>query len=343
LTTEVEVGYVPGVERSSLRDKVALVTGANAGLGYQLSLSLARMGAHVVMACRSLQRAEQARDLLRKEVPAASVTVVPLDLAEPDSIHELGALFGPQVGRLDMLIHNAGVYGVPLARTRAGHELHFATNYLGPFALTGLLLPYFQDSPQSRIVFVGSLAHRMGKLNMDQPDWQEAGYRPMAAYGRSKLALLAYKLELHRRLLQRNSKVVAVSAHPGFAPTDTAKRHAEVDRKGAFGKWMFARIESLLPSVAQAAAPILQAATAEGVRGGEYYGPGGWFEIMGAPTNKARINARAHDAELAQRLWSMAEELTGVRYLSSVNAPTPAGGALGPNDKLSVAEPSRRI
>jgi NAD(P)-dependent dehydrogenase (short-subunit alcohol dehydrogenase family) len=301
---------------SSLRDKVALITGANAGLGYQLSLSLARMGAHVVMACRSVQRAQEARQQLLTEAPGASATVMPLDLAEPESIHALGALIGQQVGQLDLLIHNAGIYGVPLARNRAGHELHFATNYLGPFALTGVLLPFLRDAPESRIVFVGSLAHRMGKLQLDKPNWQEADYRPMAAYGRSKLALLAYKLELNRRLSQRHSKIVAVSAHPGFAPTDTAKRHAEIERKSAFGRWLFGRIEAWLPTVAEASSPILHAACAEEVRGGEYYGPGGWFEIMGSPNNKARVNAQALDADLAVRLWTTAEALTGVRYLS---------------------------
>jgi NAD(P)-dependent dehydrogenase (short-subunit alcohol dehydrogenase family) len=301
---------------SSLRDKIALVTGANAGLGYQLSLSLARMGAHVVMACRNAQRAEEARRQLIAELPGACATVMPLDLTEPESIHDLRGLIGHQVGQIDLLIHNAGIYGVPLARNRAGQELHFATNYLGPFALTGLLLPFLREAPESRIVFVGSLAHRMGRLHLDKPNWQESGYRPMAAYGRSKLALLAYQLELHRRLLQRNSKIVAVSAHPGFAPTDTAKRHAQLERKGPFRRWLYRRIEARLPTVAEASSPILHAACARGVCGNEYYGPGGWLEIMGSPSNKARVNAQARDAQLATRLWAMAEDLTGVRYLS---------------------------
>jgi NAD(P)-dependent dehydrogenase (short-subunit alcohol dehydrogenase family) len=299
-----------------LLDKVALITGANAGLGYQLSVSLGRMGAHVLMACRSSERAEQARERLLGEVPGASATVLPLDVSDPSSIRELGTMIGQRVGQLDLLIHNAGVYGIPLSHNEAGHELHFATNYLGPFALTGVLSPYFRDAPGSRIVFVGSLAHRFGKLSVDEPEEHEAAYRPLAAYGRSKLALMAYTLELNRRLRQRGSKIIAVSAHPGFAPTDTAKRHAEARSKSAFARWMHKRAEGWLPTVAQAAAPILHAACAEGVRGGEYYGPGGWFEIAGAP-KKARINGQALDAELAVQLWSAAEAITGVRYLSS--------------------------
>ncbi|HEX6242832.1 MAG TPA: SDR family NAD(P)-dependent oxidoreductase [Polyangiales bacterium] len=307
---------------ASLRGKVALVTGANAGLGYSLSLSLARMGAHVVMACRSAQRAEEARHRLLAEVSGADATVVPLDLAECESILALRALLATRIGQLDLLIHNAGIYGVPLAKNRAGQELHFATNYLGPFALTGVLLPLLRETPESRIVFVGSLAHRMGKLPLDQPNWQEQGYRPMAAYGRSKLALLSYQLELSRRLQARNSKIVAVSAHPGFAPTDTAKRHADVESKGPLRRWLHRRIEARLPTVEQASSPILHAACAHGVRGDEYYGPNGLFEIRGAPSNKARVHAQARDANLAARLWDMAEGITGVRYLSA-GAPAP--------------------
>jgi NAD(P)-dependent dehydrogenase (short-subunit alcohol dehydrogenase family) len=301
---------------SPLRDKVVLLTGANAGLGYQLSLSLARMGAHVVMACRSPQRAELAREQLLSEVPAATATIVPLDVADPESIRSLGPLVGERVGQLDVVIHNAGVYGVPLSRNAAGHELHYATNYLGPFALTGVLSPYFRDASGSRIVFVGSLAHRLGKLlDEEPPNDKEADYRPLAAYGRSKLAMLTYMLELNRRLRHRGSKILALSAHPGFAPTETAKRHGDATAKNAASRWMHRQVERWMPTVAEAAAPILHAVTASDVDGGEYYGPGGWLEIKGAPT-KAHINARARDEALAARLWSAAETLTGVRYLS---------------------------
>src|SRR5688572_26382119 len=161
----------------SLQDKVALVTGANTGLGYQLSLSLARRGAHVVMACRSPERAERAHERLLREVTCAKATLAPLDVSSPESIRELGARIGARVGHLDLLIHNAGIFGVPLSRNEAGQELHFATNYLGPFALTGVLLPFFRDAPGSRIVCVGSLSHRLGKLRIDELDWQNDYYK----------------------------------------------------------------------------------------------------------------------------------------------------------------------
>lgn len=296
-----------------LSDKTVLITGANAGLGYQLAVSLARMGAHVVMACRSPERAERARAQLLGDVPSANVSLVPLDVASPASIQALGELVRQRVGQLDLLIHNAGIFGVPLSRDDAGQELHFATNYLGPFALTGVLLPFFRDVPGARIVCVGSLAHRFGKLHVDD-DRLEANYSPWAAYGRSKVALLSHTMELNRRLAQRGSQIIAVGAHPGFAPTDIAKNHAVANPKGPFRKWLMKRVEERMPTIEQAAAPILFAACADGVRGGDYYGPSGWLEIAGTP-KKARVNAQALNAELASQLWSASEALTGVRYL----------------------------
>ncbi len=306
--------------KPSLQDKVALITGANAGLGYQLSLSLARLGAHIVMACRSPERAERAREQLLGEVPGAQVTLAPLDVSSSASISELGAFVGARVGHLDLLIHNAGIFGVPLSRNEAGQELHFATNYLGPFALTGVLLPFFRDRPGSRIVCVGSLSHRLAKLRIDELDWRETDYKEFAAYARSKLALLAYTIELDRRLRRQSSNIVAVGAHPGFAPTDIGKEHPVRNPKTSFGKWLMKRVEASMATVEQAAAPILHAACAEGVRGGEYYGPGGWLEIVGTPA-KARLNAHALNTDLALQLWSASEALTGVRYLSDAATP----------------------
>lgn len=295
--------------------RVIVVTGANAGLGLQISLRLARLGAHVVMACRSAQRAQHARQRLLDEVPAASVTTLPLDVAEPESIRAFGAQFRAQFGQLDVLINNAGVFGLPLSRNSLGLELQVATNYLGPFALTGKLLPCFRDAPGARIVNVGSLAQRFGRLRVDELHGHEQGYSAWQAYARSKVALLTYTLELNRRLRARGSQILALAAHPGMAPTDIAKNHAVANPKSALGKWFKKRMEGWIPSVAEAAEPILHAACTESVQGGEYYGPGGWLEIAGAPA-KARVNALAYDEALARQLWSTSEALTGVSYLS---------------------------
>ncbi|MDD9936344.1 MAG: SDR family NAD(P)-dependent oxidoreductase [Myxococcales bacterium] len=295
--------------------RVVLVTGANAGLGFELSLALARAGAHVVMACRSPTRAEDACARLLRRVPHARLSTLPLDLSEPDSIAQLPHLLEQQVGQLDVLIHNAGVFGLPLSRNSAGQEMHFATNYLGPFALTGMLLSLVHDAPGARVVCVGSLAHRLGKLRIEDPYAREGDYRPLAAYGRSKVALLSYTLELERRLRAHSSHIIAVGAHPGMAPTDIARGHAVANPRSGLGKWLNRRMESLIPSVTEAAQPILHAACAPTVQGGEYYGPGGLLEIAGAPA-RARVHRQALDPSLATQLWSASEHITGVRYLS---------------------------
>jgi NAD(P)-dependent dehydrogenase (short-subunit alcohol dehydrogenase family) len=300
---------------SSVPDKIVVVTGANTGLGFQLSLRLARTGAHVVMACRSLQRAERARERLLGDIPAARTTVLPLDVAEMESISEFRTLFARQVGYLDLLINNAGIFGAPLSRNSAGHELHLATNYLGPFALTGALLPLIRERPGARIVNVGSLAHRFGTLCPHELNPREGDYNAWRAYARSKVALLTYTIELGRRLRERDSNIIALGAHPGMASTDIAKNSPRGNPKSAIRKWFNKTMERLIPSAAEAVEPILHAACAAGVRGGDYYGPGGWLEIAGAPA-KARLDARASDAELSKQLWSTSEALTGVSYLS---------------------------
>jgi len=299
--------------------KTIVVTGANAGLGFQLSLQLARTGAHVVMACRSTERAELARQRLLGEAPEARVTLLPLDLSDSESIDAFGRLVIDRVGKLDVLVKNAGIFGVHRTKNRAGYEIHLATNYLGPFALTGTLLPSFRDLPGARIVNVGSLAHRFADLYPERLDADERDYSPWRAYARSKVALLVHTLELNRRLRECGSNIIALAAHPGFAATDIAKNAAVIQPRTAFGRWLRRRVEPWIPSAAAAALPILHAVCAEGVSGGDYFGPGGWLEIAGAPA-KARVNTRACNEDLGRRLWAQSEALTGVRYLSVAEA-----------------------
>jgi NAD(P)-dependent dehydrogenase (short-subunit alcohol dehydrogenase family) len=265
------------------------------------------------MACRSAERAELARRKLIGEDPEARVTTLPLDLSDPESIREFGRLVVARVGQLDVLVNNAGIFGAPRARNRAGHEIHLATNYLGPFALTGTLLPSFRDLPGSRIVNVGSLAHRFGRLHPDRLDAVNDDDSPWRVYARSKVALLSHTLELDRRLRERGSHIIALAAHPGFAATEMAKNPVTQPRT-AIGKWLQQQVEPWVPSAAAAALPILHAVSAQGVSGGDYFGPGGWLEIAGAPA-RARINTCVFDEDLRRRLWSKSEALTGVRYL----------------------------
>jgi NAD(P)-dependent dehydrogenase (short-subunit alcohol dehydrogenase family) len=220
---------------------------------------------------------------------------------------------------LDLLIHNAGIFGIPAMRNSAGHEMHFATNYLGAFALTGLLLSVFGDAAGTRVVSVGSLAHRFGRLSLHKLSFDELNYNPWRAYARSKVALLSFTLELNRRLAKQGSKITALCAHPGFAPTNIGASHSVTNPKTALGKWFTEYMRANMQTVTEAARPILHAACADGPSGGEYYGPGGWFEIGGAPA-RARLARGAQDARLANELWSASESLTGIRYLSGAAA-----------------------
>ena len=298
-----------------MTDTVAVVTGANAGLGYQTTLQLARSGATVVMACRSPERAERARGQLLTEAPGASTLIMRLDVSEPESIATFGQHFAQQVGSLDLLINNAGIVGIPLRRNSVGHELQLATNYLGMFALTGTLLPLFRPDVPARIVNVGSLSHRLAKLDLNDLNWETGRYGPMRAYATSKLAVLTFTMELDRRLRQAGSTIQALAAHPGFAATEIGKDNSFMNPQNALGRWINRRLEAKIPAAADAVRPILLAACAEGVQGGDYYGPGGWLEIAGEPA-RARVNPRAMDIEVGKRLWSLSEALTGVRYLT---------------------------
>jgi NAD(P)-dependent dehydrogenase (short-subunit alcohol dehydrogenase family) len=296
-------------------NKTVVITGANSGLGFQMALKLARAGARVVMACRSMERARTAQRDLLAEVAVAQTIVIPLDVSEPASIHEFGRRFSNQIGQLDILINNAGIVAIPLARNNVGHELQLATNHLGPFALTGTLMPFFCNDAPARIVNVGSLAHRLGKLDLDDLNWEKTPYNEWQGYARSKAALLSFTMELNRRLQQRGSNIVALGAHPGFAATEIGKNSPALTPKNPLSKWFQEKMRSLIPSAAKAAMPILHAACAENVRGGDYYGPNGFLEIGGQPA-KARLNQIAKDANVGTRLWALSEAMTGIRYLS---------------------------
>lgn len=293
-----------------------MVTGANAGIGYQTALHFARAGASVVLACRNMEKAEQAQRAIEQEAPGASTKLLHLDVSELASVREFARQFAEQVGQLDVLINNAGIVAAPLARNSAGHELQLATNHLGGFALTGTLLPYFRRDREARIVNVGSLAHRFGKLNIDDLNWQSSAYDHWKAYANSKVAALSHAFELNRRLHASRSNIVALAAHPGFANTEMSLKSDILRPKTALRWWYITKMRKVIPTAAMAARSVIRAASADDVQGGEYYGPTGPFEIGGAP-GRARVNPIAADPDLGVRLWQTSETLTGVRYLSS--------------------------
>lgn len=300
--------------------RTVVITGANSGIGFETARHCAKTGWRVVLACRNPAKAEEAAARIRAECPDAWLAPRVLDVSESDSVAAFAQALSADPGRLDVLVNNAGVAQVPLGRNSAGHELHLATNYLGAFALTGLLLPLIEPRPGNRIVNVGSLAHRVGRLDFDDLDWQRRPYNDWQAYAASKLALITFTLELARRLEAAGSPLVALAAHPGFARTNihlnspTLRRRHEA-RSGRLHR----HLERLVPDAERAARPVIHATTAPEVRGGDYFGPGGLFETgIGGRVRPARISRRARDPEMARRLWELSEALTGVRYLSDL-------------------------
>jgi protochlorophyllide reductase len=307
-----------------LTGRTALVTGANSGLGLAVSSGLAGAGALVVLGCRDRSRGEDAvaavRSAARAGAPEPRLLV--LDLASLDAVRSaavrLPELLGDRVG-LDLLVNNAGIMATPLGRTADGFEQQLGVNHLGHFTLTGLVLPLLlagDAQPAPRVVTVSSGAHRMGRIDLDDLDWQQRRYRPWAAYGQSKLANLLFTRELARRAEAAGLPLLAVAAHPGYAATNLQYGPA---RRGVAR----AVVSVLNPLVGQSpeggARPILHAATAPDVRNGDYYGPDGFLEQRGGPERVGRSEAAQDDAT-ARALWARSEELTGVRYPAPLDA-----------------------
>jgi len=286
--------------------RTAVVTGANSGLGFETAKALAESGAAVVLACRDLDRAEAAAARLGVAAPRAIISILPLDLASLASVREAVRELRSRHERLDLLINNAGLMMPPYGRTADGFELQFGTNHLGHFALTGLLLDRLLATLGSRIVTVSSMGHRMGDLDFDDLQF-ERGYRRIAAYGRSKLANLLFTYELQRRLAERGAQTIAVAAHPGASRT-------ELVRHLPGGRALNQAVARLISQDARMGAlATLRAAADPRVRGGEYYGPGGLFEMRGYP-RRVRSSARSHDESVQRRLWRESERLTGVTF-----------------------------
>jgi NAD(P)-dependent dehydrogenase (short-subunit alcohol dehydrogenase family) len=306
-----------------LTGSVALVTGANSGIGYETAGALAEHGAHVVLACRDLEKARRAYDKLENDLDRSSLEILPLDLSDLVSVRRAAEQFLAEHARLDLLINNAGVMGTPYRQTGDGFELQMATNHLGHFALTGLLLDRLMTSGRSRIVTVSSQMHRIGHLDLSDVAGTKVG-NTWLAYGTSKLANLLFTAELQRRLAGAEVETRAVAAHPGWTRSNLAGTGAAVGdhklraRVGRVAGHTFGQ------ATATGALPTLYAATAPGVSGGQYAGPSRMFGLAGPPTI-VRPNRRARDAELAARLWDVSEELTEVRY--SVPAPAPASAS----------------
>jgi NAD(P)-dependent dehydrogenase (short-subunit alcohol dehydrogenase family) len=296
-----------------LRDKLAIVTGANSGLGLETTRALARKGAKVIMACRSEAKAKSALDqLLADGIAPAQLELRTLDLSSLASIRSFAEHVRTSHPKLDLLINNAGVMALPYSTTADGFEMQIGTNHLGHFALTGLLLDCLLASDGARVVTVSSLMHKLGSIHFHDLSW-ERGYRRWPAYCQSKLANLLFGFELQRRIDASGSKILSVAAHPGYAATNLQSVGPRM-RGSSFAERVFnIGNATLAQDAAGGALPSLYAATATGVRGGEFFGPSGVMEMKGSPKRVASV-AKAHDRETAQRLWALSQELTGVDY-----------------------------
>lgn len=292
-----------------------LITGANSGIGFETARELARKGAEIILPARSLAKASDAAERIRKEIPSASVVPTLLDLASQASVYEFASWYSEQYpgSSIDLLISNAGVMAIPRRElTVDGFERQFATNFLGPFALTALLYPHLRQRAGNRIVIVSSSVTKRAKIDFANLQ-SERRYSPLTqAYGQSKLADSLFALELHRRLTKAGSPIAVTAAHPGYAVTNL-----QTSGPGS-GFSPFRILEaSLRPFLSQDAAlgalPTLFAATAPDAVSGGYYGPDGLFELKGYP-KAVTIPPQAQNQADAEHLWREAERLIGIEF-----------------------------
>ncbi len=288
--------------------KIALVTGANAGLGYETAKALAGKQFKVILACRNEQKGRKAMEEIKREHPKADLEFLKLDLSHMDKVREAATDFLGRFQQLNLLINNAGVMMPPYTVTPDGFELQLATNHLGHFLLTGLLLDTVLATPDSRIVSLSSLAHQQGKIHFEDLQ-SEKKYSKMGAYAQSKLACLMYAYELQRRLEAHGHQTISVAAHPGIATTELARHFPTFLKIIAPALALF-----IAQSPKAGAEPTLYAALGSDIEGGDYTGPNSSREFKGRAT-KVGSTALSKEAGVAKRLWEVSEELSGLKYL----------------------------
>jgi NAD(P)-dependent dehydrogenase (short-subunit alcohol dehydrogenase family) len=300
------------IDIPSQRGKLAVVTGANSGLGFCVALELAKAGASVILACRDEAKGTNALARIRAQVRPAHVSLERLNLAELESVQAFAEKIVRR-GKLDLLVNNAGILAPPKRETTAdGFEMQFGVNHLGHFALTGWLLPALLQAERPRVITVSSLAHSFGR--MDFSDLQaEHFYFPWAAYAQSKLANLLFAFELQARSDAANSKLLSVAAHPGLSATNIVAAGPGMDGPSLQAIFLMVTSSMLSQPAAQGSLPILYAATAPAVKRGGFYGPAGIGEFWGYP-QPARLAPQASERKVAMKLWQISEQLTGVRY-----------------------------
>jgi NAD(P)-dependent dehydrogenase (short-subunit alcohol dehydrogenase family) len=304
-----------------LTGKTAVVSGANSGVGFCACRALAARGAQVVMACRNLEKGQAAADAILKEFPQAALELMALDLADLSSVRAFVFAFGEKHARLHLLINNAGLMATPYRQTADGFELQLGVNYLGHFALTGLLLEQILAAEEARVVTVTSAVYSGGRINFADLNSKQK-YARWGAYAQSKLANLLFAGELQRRLERGGYSATSLAAHPGYSATNLQITGPGLDNDRLllwlmkFGNALFAQ------PACMGALPVLYAASLPEARGGDLIGPDGLLGLRGYPVRMRPVDV-GRDPQVAERLWKVSEELTGVRYerLRSINQP----------------------
>jgi NAD(P)-dependent dehydrogenase (short-subunit alcohol dehydrogenase family) len=302
-----------------LTGKLAVVTGANSGLGFGLARRLAAANADVVMAIRNRAKGEAAIEKIRATVPDAKLTIKTLDLSSLAAVAALGEQLNTEGRPIDILINNAGVMTPPERDTTAdGFELQFGSNHLGHFALTAHLLPLLRAADGARVVSLSSLAARTGRMHFDDPQFEKS-YAPMAAYGQSKLAVLLFARELDRRSREAGWGVLSNAAHPGLTKTNLqisgpshGREKPSLMQRLYTTSWRWAPF--LWQEIDEGILPALYAAATPGAEGGAFYGPRGFYETAGGGVTLAKFSRAASNDADSRRLWELSEQLTGVSY-----------------------------
>ncbi len=284
--------------------RVAIVTGANSGLGYETTLALAKKNIMVIMACRNMQKAEEAKQKILANYPDAKVKPMKIDTSSLAEVNKFAKHFQSHFDRLDLLINNAGIMMSPYEVTEDGFENQLATNYLGHFALTGQMLPMLKRTSDSRVITLSSLSYKWAEIQFDDLHFKNS-YSKRKAYGQSKRSCLIFAYELQRRLSASGQNTLSLAAHPGLSNTELDRYFPALIRPlGAL----------FLQSAKKGALPILYAALAEDIQGGEFIGPNGFQEMRGYPT-KVEADDYSNNPAIARRLWKVSEEMTRIRYL----------------------------
>lgn len=283
--------------------KTIIITGATSGLGKEATRVLAGKNATVIMAIRNLSKGESVKNEILKEFSQAKISLIRLDLTSLESIHLFVNEFKQKYNQLNILINNAGIMACPYATTDDGFEIQMGTNHLGPFALTGLLMPMLRETPNSRIVSTSSLTHKFGKIDLSDINWNDRDYKTSQAYSDSKIANLYFMFELARKYQSDSKAPTITAAHPGWTETELQRHTGFIS---LFNK-VFAQ------DVEHGTLPTLRAAIDENATSGDYFGPKRFFELWGDPV-LVKPNELSQNKEISQQLWKISEDLTGVTY-----------------------------